>query len=153
MSATIGDTKLSGGFAWTGSSGNGKRRLLETDISASRIDFVQIKALSELLVGTDLSDTAALSDSYAIKLAADELAVEDILVHDISVDAGFVDGTLTVNALLIGDIGGARQRHPGQVEDIFGSPAASCGAPQCDDAQRVRRHHRSGRSGKRVRDG
>src|SRR6185436_12922729 len=99
MIATIGDTKLSGGFAWTGASGNGKRRLLETDISATRVDFVQIKALAELLVGTDLSDTAALADSYAIKLAADELAVEDILVHDISVDAGFVEGTLTVNAL------------------------------------------------------
>ena len=123
MNATIGDTKLSGGFAWTAASGNAKRRLLETDISATRIDFVQIKALAELLVGTDLNDTAALADSYAIKLAADELAVEDILVHDISVDAGFVDGTLTVNALLIGDIGGARVSVTrGQVEDIFGSP-------------------------------
>src|SRR5262249_27373088 len=43
MNATVGDTKLTGGFAWTGS--GGKKRLLETDISASRIDFVQIKAL------------------------------------------------------------------------------------------------------------
>jgi uncharacterized protein involved in outer membrane biogenesis len=123
MKATIGDTRLAGSFAWTGSSGSAKQRLLETDISATRIDFVQIKALAELLAGADLSDTKALADSYAIKLAADELAVADVLVHDISFDAGFVDGTLTVNALLIGDIGGARVSVTrGQVEDIFGSP-------------------------------
>ncbi len=123
MNANIGDTRLSGKFEWSAESGGVKQRLLGLDISATRVDFVQVKALAELLVGADLNNTSALADSYSIKLAADELAVEDVVVRDLSIEGGFVDGTLAVKALLIGDIGGARVSVTGgQIKDIFSSP-------------------------------
>ena len=57
---------------------NSTLRKIRTNLKADKVDFVQIKALAELLAGKDLSDTSALADSYEIKLAADQLAFADI---------------------------------------------------------------------------
>ena len=107
METKIGDATISGSFSWTGAGKDSTLRKMRTDLKADKVDFVQVKALAELLAGKDLSDTSALADSYEIKLAADELAIADITMRDVSVDASFVDGTLTVSGVDIGDIGGA----------------------------------------------
>jgi hypothetical protein len=123
MQIKIGDERIAGSFAWSGNGGNGGKRLLETDLKASRLDFTQIKALTELIIGQDLADTGVLADSYAINVAADELAIGDVTMHDVTADAGYVDGTLTVNGILIGDVGGTRVSVTrGEVQDIFTSP-------------------------------
>lgn len=122
MQIKIGDERIAGSFAWSGGSDGGKR-LLETDLKASRLDFTQIKALTELIIGQDLADTGVLADSYAVSIAADELSVGDVTMHDVTADAGFVDGTLKVNGILIGDIGGTRVSVTrGEVKDVFTSP-------------------------------
>lgn len=123
MQIKIGDERIAGSFAWSGNGANGGKRLLETDLKASRLDFTQIKALTELIIGQDLADTGVLADSYAINVAADELAIGDVTMHDVTADAGYVDGTLTVNGILIGDVGGTRVSVTrGEVQDIFTSP-------------------------------
>lgn len=123
MQVKIGDERIAGSFAWSGNGANNGKRLLEADLKASRLDFTQIKALTELIIGQDLADTGVLADSYAINVAADELAIGDVIMRDVTADAGYVDGTLTVNGILIGDVGGARVSVTrGEVQDIFTSP-------------------------------
>ena len=143
MQMTIGDAIISGDFSWSGARQADKRRLLETDLKADRLDFVQLRALAELLVGKDLADTSVIADSYSVKLAAGELAIQDVVMRDVSVDAGFVDGTLTVNEVQVGDLGGARLSVPrGRIESMLedkplGSLEAHLSAPTLDGLARV----------------
>ena len=105
MKAKIGGATISGDVSW--SSNGDKKRILTTDLSADRLDLAQVRSVAELLVGQNLGDTGALADSYSIKLSAGELAVEDVLVRGVSIDAGFVDGTVTVKKINVDDLGGA----------------------------------------------
>ena len=123
METTIGDATIRGSFAWTAAGEGSPLRLLRTNLSADRLDFVQIRALAELLAGQDLGDTTALADSYSIRFVADELAIEDVVMRDVEVDAGFENGDLTVNGIDINDIGGARVTVTrGQIDDILTEP-------------------------------
>jgi hypothetical protein len=123
MTTRIGDATITGSFSWAAANAGQPLRSIRTDLDADRLDFVQIRALAELLVGHDFSDTSALADSYEIKLAAEELAIEDLLVRDVSIDAGFANGGLTVTGVEVGDIGGARfVVTRGQIDNILTQP-------------------------------
>lgn len=123
METTIGEATIRGGFAWTAAGEGSPLRLLRTDLSADRLDFSQVQALAELLAGQDLGDTTALADSYAIRFVADELAIRDITMRDVEVDAGFEDGDLTVNGIDINDIGGAAiSVTRGRIDDVLTDP-------------------------------
>ena len=122
VEAQIGDATITGRFAWS-ESARDHHRHLGTDLKADRIDFVQVKALAELLVGQNLADTAALADSYSILLAAGEFAFEDFSMRDVAIDAAYADDVLTVVQLGIGDLGGASFRvTSGRVDDLTTNP-------------------------------
>ncbi len=122
MTTRIDNATVAGGFSWS-RSGDSDTRSLRTDLRADRLDFIQIRALAELLGGRDLSDAAAIADSYAIKLVAGELATEDVTMRDVQIDAAFADNDLTVNGIIIGDIGGANfEVTRGQIEDVLTQP-------------------------------
>jgi uncharacterized protein involved in outer membrane biogenesis len=123
MVTKIDDATISGGFSWSRASADSPERRLRTDLRADRLDFVQIRALAELLGGRDFSDATAIADSYTIKLKAGELAVEDVSVRDVTIDASFVGGGLTVNGIEIGDIGGASFKVTrGQIDNVLTEP-------------------------------
>ncbi len=104
----IGSAEITGSFEWGEQAGG--RRVLGADLDADRIDFVQLKALAEMLAGRDLDDAAILADDYQIRISADEFATEDLVVRDVVVDAAYTGDVLTVIQLAIGDIGGASYR-------------------------------------------
>ncbi len=55
VEAEIGNATITGQFAWSQSARDHTRHL-GTDLKADRIDFVQVKALAELLVGENLAE-------------------------------------------------------------------------------------------------
>ena len=120
MTTKIGDATITGGFSWSRATADSTERKLRTDLQADRLDFIQIKALAELLGGRDFADATAIADNYTIKLSAGELAIEDVLMRGVMIDAAFADGSLAVNGIEVGDIGGAAlqgharpdRRHP-----------------------------------------
>jgi len=123
MVTKIDDATIAGGFSWSRASADSPERRLRTDLRADRLDFVQIRALAELLGGRDFSDATAIADSYTIKLKAGGLAIEDVSVRDVTIDASFVGGGLTVNSIEIGDIGGASFKVTrGQIDNILTEP-------------------------------
>ena len=122
MTATIGDATIAGSISWA-TSKDSPIRTLRTNLEADRLDFVQIRALAELLGGRDLRDTSTVADSFQIKLAADELLIDDLTMRNVTVDAGFENGDLTVSGIEVGDIGGAHfVVTRGQIDDILGEP-------------------------------
>jgi hypothetical protein len=125
MTTRIGNATITGSFAWTKGDAAGAR-MLSTNLEADRLDFTQVRALAELLGGRNLGNAGSLADSYAIKLAAGELRVEDLLMRDVTVDAGFAGGDLSVSSIKVGDIGGAQFTVTrGQIDDILGEPLGS----------------------------
>ncbi|MCB1500838.1 MAG: hypothetical protein KDK07_13785 [Bauldia sp.] len=122
MTTTIGDATITGSVSWTMGK-DSPLRTLRTNLEADRLDFVQIRALAELLGGRDMRDTSTVADSFQIKLAADELLIDDLTMHDVTVDAGFENGGLTVSGIEVGDIGGAHfVVTRGQIDNILGEP-------------------------------
>ena len=109
VSARIGDATLTGRFAWSETPRTWHRHL-GTDLRADRIDFAQLKALAELLVGRDLTDTGALADSYAVILSAGTFQYEDIRMTDVAVDAEYSNDVLKIVRFAIGDLGGSSFR-------------------------------------------
>ncbi len=107
LAARIGDATVRGRFAWTEAKTKDRRRHLGTDLAADRIDSTQLRALSELLIGRNLTDTGVVADSYAVKLSSRELVIDDLTMRNVAVDASLADDALTVNEFRIGDIGGA----------------------------------------------
>ncbi|HET7716896.1 MAG TPA: AsmA-like C-terminal region-containing protein, partial [Bauldia sp.] len=123
MTTEIGDATITGSFSWAGAGKDSPLRTLRTNLDADRLDFVQIRALAELLGGRDLRDTSTVADSFQIKFTADELLIEELVMRDVSVDAGFENGGLMVSGIEVGDIGGARfVVTRGQIDNIFGEP-------------------------------
>jgi hypothetical protein len=108
LTARIGAATVRGRFAWTESGLKNRRRHLGTDLSADRIDYTQVRAIGELLLGKNIADAGALADSYAIKLATRSLVLDDLTLNDVAVDASYADDALTVNEFRVGDLGGAR---------------------------------------------
>lgn len=122
MNATIGGANIGGAIAWSDANA-AHPRLIETDLTANRLELTQIKSLAELLAGREIGDANAFADSYKIKLKADEVAIEDVLVRNVSIDAGYVDGTVSVKRIDIGDIGGAHlTATEGEIADAFADP-------------------------------
>ena len=123
MTTTIGDATITGSLSWATAGKDSPLRTLRTNLDADRLDFVQIRALAELLGGRDLRDTSTVADSFEIRLAADELLIEDLTMRDVKVDAGFANGGLTVSDIEVGDIGGASfVVTRGQIDNILGEP-------------------------------
>ena len=123
MTTEIGDATIKGSFSWAGAGSDSPLRTLRTNLEADRLDFVQIRALAELLGGHDLRDTSTIADSFQIKFTAGELLIEELVMRNVSVDAGFENGGLTVSGIEVGDLGGARfVVTRGQIDDILGEP-------------------------------
>ena len=121
INARIGDATITGRFAW--SEAREHRRHLGTDLRADRIDFAQVKALADLLVGRDLTDAAGLADSFSIRLAADAFQFDDIRMKDVAIDAAYAEDVLTVVQVAIGDLGGAKFRvTSGRIDDLTTNP-------------------------------
>ncbi|MCR4283172.1 MAG: AsmA family protein, partial [Bauldia sp.] len=122
IDARIGDATITGRFAWSEAQRDHHRHL-GTDLKADRIDFVQVKALAELLVGRDLAAAGVLADSYSVRLAAGAFQFDDINVNDVAVDAAYADDVLTVVQLVAGDLGGASFRvTSGRIDDLTTNP-------------------------------
>lgn len=125
MTTRIGDATIAGSFSWSNGAA-GSPRSLSTDLQADRLDFVQVRALADLLGGRDLRDARSLADTYLIKLAADELIFDDIRMRGVAADAGFADGSLTVNGIKIADVGGASvEVKKGTISDILSHPVGA----------------------------
>lgn len=125
MTTRIGDATITGSFSWSNGV-SGSPRSLSTDLQADRLDFVQVRALADLLGGRDLRDARSLADTYLIKLAADELTFDDIRMRGVEADAGFADGSLTVNGIKIASIGGASvEVKKGTISDILSRPVGA----------------------------
>lgn len=121
IDARIGDASISGGFEW--GDVRGKRRELSTDLKADRIDFAQVEALADLLIGRDLTDVASLADSFSVRLAADTFLYDDIDVKGVAIDAAYSDDTLNVVQFAVADLGGASFRvTSGRVDELSTNP-------------------------------
>ena len=72
MTTRIGDATITGGFSWTDAADGA--RTLGADLEADRLDFVQVRALAELLGGRDLSEAGSLADSYEVRLNGERTA-------------------------------------------------------------------------------
>ena len=106
IDAVLGSAAVTGGFSWTESTARQHRRVLATDLTADNVDFIQLRALAELIAGGDLANTTVVADSYDIKLAAEVFQFEDVTVRDVAIDASLAEDNLTVNEFGIGDLGG-----------------------------------------------
>jgi uncharacterized protein involved in outer membrane biogenesis len=107
LSARIGEATLSGRVSW-GTVKN--ERALSTDLKADRLNFADIRALADLVAGRELSNTSAVADSFAVRVAADELQIDTTAMQGVSVDASYSGDTLNVVQLGIADLGGASFR-------------------------------------------
>jgi len=139
--AQIGGATITGRFAWS-ESPRDRHRHLGTDLQADRIDFVQVKALAELLVGRNLTNTAVLADSYSVIVQAGALDVGDVHMSDVAINAGYSDDSLTVVRFGIGDIGGASFRVTGgRIDNVTTAPrgrlVAELYAPRLDGLSRI----------------
>ena len=106
IDARIGDATIKGSFAWSARERDHYRHL-GTDLQADRIDFVQVKALADLLVGRNLTDTTALADSFSVRLFAGAFQFEDIRMKGVTVDADYTNDVLNVVKFGIDDLGGS----------------------------------------------
>lgn len=123
IDAVFGGASVRGRFAWSEATARQHRRELETDLVADSIDFVQLRAFAELVGGNDLANTTVFADSYDIKLSADTFQFEDVAMHEVAIDAGYADDTLTVNQFGIGDLGGAHVNvTEGRIESLSERP-------------------------------
>ena len=122
VEAMLGDAAVRGRFAWGGSMAS-QRRVVEAELVADSIDFVQLKAFLELAGGEGLANATALADSYDIKLSTDTFQIEDVAMHDVAIDASYAEDALTVNEFSIGDLGGAHVNVTrGRIESLSGRP-------------------------------
>ena len=122
VTAKIDNAAITGSFGWA-QGAKGRRGDLFADVDASRIDFVQLKALAELLVGHDVTSAGSLADGYTLHIKADAFAFEDLTVKGIEVNAQYSDDALTVTMLQIEDIGGARiAKTSGKIDTLSGDP-------------------------------
>ncbi len=116
MRTRIGNAEITGSLDWHQ---RPDRRQLGSDLVADRIDFVQVKALAELLTGRSLDDTSILADDYNVIVKAGEFLVEDIVVRDLVVNVAYTGDVLTVTQLALGDLGGASLRvTQGQIKGL-----------------------------------
>ena len=124
MTTTIGDATIKGSFSWAARADRTRRFARSAPTSTpTGSTSSRSRALAELLGGHDLRDTSTIADSFQIKLTADELLIEQLVMRDVSVDAGFENGGLTVSGIEVGDLGGARfVVTRGQIDDILGEP-------------------------------
>jgi hypothetical protein len=122
VTARIDDATITGGFGWT-ERAKDHRRDLNADLNATRVDFVQLKALAELLVGRNLTDAGSLADGYSVHVRADAFVFENLTVKGIELNAEYRDDALTVTMLQIADVGGARiEKTSGKIENLSGDP-------------------------------
>ena len=130
MDATIGGASIVGNVSWSADKGAAGGHHLTTDLKADKIDFAQIRAIAELLAGRDPtalivnSGGASSADSYAIKLSAGEMTIEDITLRGVAVDASLADQALVVNQFAIADLGGARLTvSKGRIDSLSDKPS------------------------------
>ena len=135
MTTRIGDATITG--ASRGPTPHGGARTLGADLEADRLDFVQVRALAELLGGRDLErcrlTRRQLRDQARRGRTADRRTSP---CGASSVDAGFANGELTVNGI---DDRRHRRRPPrrqaGKIADVL----TRAGRPAPGPAQRRRR--------------
>ncbi len=123
VTAQIDSATITGKFNW-GEVGRDHRRSLGAVLDAKgRIDFVQVKALAELLVGHNLTNAGALADSYSLQISADAFAYQDLSVRGIQVNAKYGDDALEITKLQVDDIAGARiAKTFGEIDNLSGDP-------------------------------
>ncbi len=122
VTARIDDATITGQFGWEEEAKSHHRNLFAV-LDATRIDFVQLKALAELLVGRNLTNTGTLADSYSLQVTADAFVYQDLTVKGIEVNAEYRNDALTVTKLQIDDIGGARiAKTNGEIDNLSGDP-------------------------------
>ncbi len=122
VTARIADATITGNFGWS-EQPKDHHRDLYADLDATRIDFVQLKALGELLVGRNLTNAASLADGYSLHVKADAFVFQDLAVKGVEVNAKYREDALTVTALKIADIGGARiEETSGKIDHLSADP-------------------------------
>ena len=121
--ARIDNATITGHFDW-GEGAKDHRRSLGAVLDAKgRIDFTQLKALAELLVGHNLTNASLLADDYRLQVSADALAFSDLTIKGIKVNAVYGNDTLTVTTLQIDDLAGAKiEGMNGKIENLSGDP-------------------------------
>ncbi len=123
VTAQIADATITGSFGWA-EQAKDHRRDLYADLDATRVDFVQLKALAELLVGRNLTDAGSVADGFSLHVKADAFVFEDLTVKGVEANAKYRDDALTVTMLQIADIGGVRiEKTSGKIENLSGDPS------------------------------
>lgn len=120
MTAQMRDSDLSGSIGWQ-QAANG-RRSLAVDLTANRLDYVQLASMAELFAGQKLDDTSALADDFQIKLATDALEIDDVTLEKVVADGSLSNGVLVAKKLSIGNVAGAAISASGRVADFTGAP-------------------------------
>jgi uncharacterized protein involved in outer membrane biogenesis len=120
ITARIGDATISGRFAWSESR---DRRHLGTELKADRINYADVKALADLLAGRNLTEATALADSFSVRAAVQSFRYEDLVLHDVAVDAAYANDVLNVVQVAVGDVGGASFRiTSGRIDGLTKNP-------------------------------
>ena len=121
--ARIDSATVTGNFSWGEDARDHRRKLVAVLDSKGLIDFVQLKALAELLVGHNLTNVGALADDYSLQVAADAFAYGDLTVKGIQINADYRDDALIVTRLQVDDIGGAKiEKTNGEIDKLSGNP-------------------------------
>jgi uncharacterized protein involved in outer membrane biogenesis len=121
MTAQMQNSDLRGSLAWQQASSTGRRNL-NVDLTADRLDYNQLAALTELFAGQRLNDTGALADDFQIKLATESLDIDDVTLEKVVVDGSLSSGVLVARKLSIGNVAGAAITASGRVADLAGAP-------------------------------
>ncbi len=121
--ARIDNATITGHFGWGEDPRRSGERQFVTDLDADRVDFVQLKALAELLVGRNLADATALADTYAIRVSAGSFVFSDLTLSKVAIDASYAKNVLKVVKLSVDDIAGATiQKTSGEIDDLSDNP-------------------------------
>ncbi|MET4633864.1 uncharacterized protein involved in outer membrane biogenesis [Kaistia defluvii] len=121
MTAQMQNSDLRGNLAWQQASSTGRRNLT-VDLTADRLDYNQLAALTELFAGQSLNHTGGLADDFQIKLATESLDIDDVTLEKVVVDGSLSSGVLVARKLSIGNVAGAAITASGRVADLAGAP-------------------------------
>ena len=121
--AQIDRATVTGNFSWQEAAKDRRRKLGAVIDAKGRIDFVQLKALAELLAGHNLTNIGTLADDYSLQVTAEAFAYQDLIIKGIAVNAVYSNDALTVTKLQVDDIGGAQiESTNGEIDSLSGDP-------------------------------
>lgn len=122
VTLSIGEATMTGWFGLGPMPARPSRQRLSVNLNADSVDWDQLRGLGLAMMGADF-DPAQIASDYSVRFAAGKLRAAGTEMSDVAVDAGFADGALTIDNLLIGDLAGARLKITGGRLDSLNADA------------------------------